>query len=186
MTDFKIKDFPFGQRYVVEIGESGRGRSKTCLIVSNMEVNPDNDEVMNGATWDDFIFSRKSVGGKEKISSLLYKMGAKKLCYLDSYGGYSRRRDGTIKFLKWDNTPLNQSDTLDFAVWGNGADGDAGRIGQWDICLWEKGHYIMTCQTSGHYDDKCFIQFPGEDGKIYECDSWEDLKQLYNTVVEEF
>ena len=149
-------------------------------------MNEGNDKVVESSTWDDYDFVVK----EERVTSLLYKKGCKALIYIDSYGGYSRRRNGTIMFRRWDFEPVAEiiadmaKHTAAFAVWGNGADGDAGRIGQWDICLMRRhADFIVTVVTSGHYDDRCAIKFPKSELTWF--DSWKELEECYAMTVAE-
>lgn len=64
---------------------------------------------------------------------------------LSAEGGYTRRGNGTIKVLS------SQKDKFEVMARGNGADGDAGRIGYWD-CLLLKApdtDAIVRVRTSG-------------------------------------
>ena len=185
--NFLKKNFPFGERYLIKIGSTtSRGWSGRNLIISNLEVNEANDKVVESSTWDDYDFIVK----EGHVTSLFYKKGCKALVYVDSYGGYSRRRNGTIMFRRWDFEPIaeiiadREKHTAAFAVWGNGADGDAGRIGQWDICLMRRANdFIVTVVTSGHYDDRCAIKFPNSE--LLWFDSWGELEECYEMTVAE-
>lgn len=105
----------FGTLYQVAVGSFGRGRKPVVLTA------PQGCTLRNGANPNFTIGVTKS--GKPRIVATT---GDDSLYLLvDSYGGYSRRGCGYVHLLS----------NAEAVVVGNGADGDAGRIGQWDIIL---------------------------------------------------
>ena len=114
--EMKAKEMPFGVLNCVELGESGRGRK---LLVLPSEV-----DILEGLNPDITIGLSKT--GKPRINRFkdndLYLM-------IDTGYGYTRRGDGRVWVLKDDK------DKLQVLAGGYGADGDAGRIGNWDVMV---------------------------------------------------
>ena len=105
----------FGTLYQVSMGEKGRGRHELRLCVSSKDT-----VIEKGLNMDLSIGSTKS--GRPRIISQtnndLYLL-------LTTAGGYTRRGCGQVWL--WDK---NTAKYIKIAQ-GNGADGDAGRIGFW-------------------------------------------------------
>ena len=124
----------FGTIYQVGMGEVGRGRKFMALTC------PKGTVIKYGMNSDFSVGTTKS--GKPRINKkaddTLYMM-------LSAEGGYTRRGNGTIKVL------TSQKEKFKVMARGNGADGDAGRIGFWD-CLLLKApntNAIVRVRTSG-------------------------------------
>lgn len=109
----------FGTIYQIGMGEVGRGRKFMAMTCTA-------DTVIKNGMNPEFTVGRTKSGrpriNKERDPQNLYMM-------LSSEGGYTRRGDGTIQVLK------NQQDKFEILARGNGADGDAGKIGTWDCVL---------------------------------------------------
>lgn len=191
------KQFPFGIKTCLVIGESGRGRTQRTLIINGFEATDDECESLNKKPGDrqqgfdestpEYLARKNEKSGVEKllndfvfikkdgrITSLAYRKGANSLRYFDSYGGYSRRHNGIVTFY---DAATNEEieNTEAFAVRTNGADGDAGRIGQWDIVLYEKSNQrYCVVDYSGHYDEKCSLEI---NGTVFNYDSMSELKE---------
>ncbi len=110
----KEKQMPFGTLNCIELGESGRGRKLLVL--------PSETDVQEGMNPDITVGMSKT--GKPRINRFkdndLYII-------IDTGGGYTRRGDGRMWILRDD------VESLEVLSGGYGADGDAGRIGNWDV-----------------------------------------------------
>lgn len=104
----KDKQLSFGVLKAICLGEYGRGRKEIIL--------PSEYDVMEG--WNKEITIGTTRSGRPRIvkeqDSTIYLL-------LESNGGYTRRGNGRIKFIGGEEIAT-----------GWGADGDAGRIGNWD------------------------------------------------------
>lgn len=124
----------FGTIYQIGMGEVGRGRKFMALTC------PKDTKIEKGLNPDFTIGTTKS--GKPRINkkadNTLYMM-------LSAEGGYTRRGNGTIKVLE------SQREKFEVIARGNGADGDAGRIGFWDCMLLKAPNTdaIVRVRTSG-------------------------------------
>ncbi len=112
----KAKEMPFGNLNCIELGESGRGRK---LLVLPSEV-----DILEGLNPDITIGLSKT--GKPRINRFkdndLYLV-------LDTGAGYTRRGDGRVWISR------DQEESFEVLAGGYGADGDAGRIGNWDVLV---------------------------------------------------
>lgn len=149
--------YHFGELEVLRLGESGRGRQEIILPC------PPNTTVHSGINFLSIGFSRS---GKPKIvtqDSDVYLL-------INTYGGYTRRGDGKV-FIYGNGVSnvCNFRPVLEYKnrilAQGNGADGDAGRIGTWDTFLIkpQEGD-IYKVQFSGGRDGDVFIIYT--EGKI--------------------
>jgi len=138
----KVKrEFPFGVLNLVTLGEEGRGRRELRL--------PSNCDIAKGVNPNLTIGLTKSGrprvdrGDEEGIVYLL----------LSSEGGYTRRGNGKILFLKEDE------DSIEVLAIGNGADGTAGRIGYWTTALVKstKETYIRVKKSGGNPSTLLYI-----------------------------
>jgi hypothetical protein len=109
------KAMDFGEINFISLGESGRGRKEIIL--------PSSIEVSKGLNPTLFIGLTKT--NRPRINH--NEMNSKKEIHLllDSSGGYTRRGNGTISYYG----------AVEVIAVGNGADGDAGRIGQWTAAV---------------------------------------------------
>ena len=128
------RSFDFGTIWQIALGEKGRGRrllTLTCPTETSFKANSLNKEVSVGFT--------KS--GKPR---LIKKADSDLYLLLSAEGGYTRRGDGTVKVLK------THKDEFEVLARGNGADGDAGRIGFWDVVLVKApSNGVVRVRTSG-------------------------------------
>jgi len=101
------------------IGEKGRGRRGILL-----PTNVNKDSIDKGMNADLTIGLTKS--GRPRVNK-----GTDNELYmiLSSEGGYTRRGDGIIYM------PTTVKNQIYVLAVGNGADGDAGRIGTWRCCV---------------------------------------------------
>lgn len=111
------REFKFGIVEGISLGEHGRGRQQIFLPT------PQGLEGAVGGLRTDLTIGL-SKAGKPRINH-----GKDKDMYLalSTERGYTRRGNGVVK------TPVGQ--TVELIARGNGADGDAGRIGYWDVIL---------------------------------------------------
>jgi hypothetical protein len=145
--------FDFGDIYQLSFGEKGRGRKLISLTC------PEDCVLINGMNKYSIGFTKS---GKPRIvgdDGNLYLI-------LSAQGGYTRRGNGTIevpiteirrekayydsegKKNHYDGYYDNINTTC--LALGNGADGDAGRIGYWDVAiLTVVGSNTIRVRTSG-------------------------------------
>ncbi|MCD8007656.1 MAG: hypothetical protein LUF68_01745 [Clostridiales bacterium] len=112
------RTFDFGTIYQIGLGEQGRGRKMLALTC------PKGTELDSGMNEDYTI--RQTMSGRPRINKEqendLYLL-------LSTESGYTRRGDGYVAVLK------GREDAIDVMATGNGADGEAGRIGSWKTYL---------------------------------------------------
>lgn len=112
----KAKEMPFGTLNCIELGESGRGR-KLLVLPSEVDI----QEGLNP-----MVTIGLSKTGKPRVNRFkdneLYLL-------LDTGYGYTRRGDGRVWTLK------ENEESFQVLAGGYGADGDAGRIGNWDVLV---------------------------------------------------
>lgn len=148
------KTFDFGTIYQVGMGEVGRGRrfmSLTC---------PEGTEIKAGLNADYTVGTTKS--GKPRI---VKKADDTMYLMLSAQGGYTRRGNGTIKVLE------AHKGEFEVVARGNGADGDAGRIGYWD-CMTIKAprtDAIIRVRTSGGGYGTPSDLYVIHEGNVYHC-----------------
>lgn len=111
------KEMEWGKLHVIELGESGRGRRLISLPCPNelekLKVG-EHPELSIGVTKT----GRPRINTSRKGETYDYAI-------ISTEGGYTRRGDGYV--FGWAN---GEVETL---ASGNGADGDAGRIGSWNV-----------------------------------------------------
>nr|DAE48579.1 MAG TPA: hypothetical protein [Caudoviricetes sp.] len=151
----KDREMDWGTLHQITMGEHGRGRKLVALTCP-----ADIEEISAGLHKDLTIGSTKS--GNPRIikasDDRLYML-------LSAEGRYTRRGNGTIQVL--------QSDVDKYHVLrrGNGADGDAGRIGYWDCMVIEaaSNHGIIKVRTGGAGYGIPSDIYIIHDGKVYKC-----------------
>ena len=114
------KVFEFGKLHQICIGESGRGRKEIRLACPPDEKTT----IVKGLNKNYTIGTTKN--GKPRINK-----SSDEHLYLiiSTEGGYTRRGNGWIGMWK------NNTGNYEVIASGNGADGDAGRIGSWDCAV---------------------------------------------------
>ena len=148
------RNMDFGTIYQVGMGEVGRGRKFMALTC------PKGTVLKEGMNPDFTIGTTKS--GKPRINkrddNTLYMM-------LSSKGGYTRRGNGTIKVL------ASRKERFEIISLGNGADGDAGRIGYWDCILLKAPNTdaIVRVRTSGSGYGTPSDLYVIHKGEVYHC-----------------
>ena len=93
---------------------------------------------------------------------------------LSSERGYTRRGNGVIK------APVSQ--TVELIARGNGADGDAGRIGYWDVILVKANEgdvFRVTWGGSGYNYEPTF--YVVHNNQIFEADQ-QEVEELYESL----
>lgn len=160
------KEMKFGAVTGVAIGESGRGRREVFLPTpGGVQIG----EVIEGLRTDLTVGLSKS--GRPRIDQ---RKEDEIYLVLSSERGYTRRGDGYIK------APTGQQ--VELIARGNGADGDAGRIGSWDAVVIKSRDgdvFRLTWGGSGYGYDATFYVVSG--GKVYAADQPE-VEDLYQSL----
>lgn len=136
------RTFDFGKIWQLSVGEKGRGRKLLSLTC------PPQTKLAVGMNQDYTIGLTKS--GKPRIFRMDQTAEPDRdysaYMLLSSQGGYTRRGNGRIFVLK------NQREEIQVLAEGNGADGDAGRIGWWSVKLLKplvSGDLVIRCRLGG-------------------------------------
>lgn len=163
-TEVSAREFKFGVVNGIALGEHGRGRQQIFLPT------PKDLEGSIGGLRSDLTIGL-SKAGKPRINR-----GKDKDIYLalSSERGYTRRGNGVVK------VPASQ--TVELIARGNGADGDAGRIGYWDVILVkakEGDVFRVTWGGSGYGYEPTF--YVVHNGKVLEADQ-QEVEDLYESI----
>jgi len=130
----EVRSFEFGEISQVCLGEKGRNRQLLALTC------PTETEVKKGMNPGITIGLTKS--GKPRIFT---KEDNQLYMLLSSKGGYTRRGNGSIQLLQ-----SASGEDYQILARGRGADGDAGRIGHWDVILLKApAEGIVRVRTGG-------------------------------------
>lgn len=159
--------YDFGEINQVRLGEVGRGRKPLCITVGN-GIGKDSWE---GLKEDLTIGTTKS--GKPKM----LKGNDGLFLILSSKGGYTRRGCGYVLVNK------EHQNNVKVIARGNGADGDAGRIGSWSVVLIKiidpnKPVDIVVQYGGGVRHDYIVVR----EGKIYRARGEEEVRDLIDTL----
>lgn len=163
-TEATAREFKFGIVEGISLGEHGRGRQQIFLPT------PQGLEGAVGGLRTDLTIGLTKAGrprvnrGKDKDMYLA----------LSSERGYTRRGNGVIK------TPAGQ--TVELIARGNGADGDAGRIGYWDVVLVKANEddvFRVTWGGSGYGYEPTF--YVVHNNQIFEADQ-QEIEDLYESL----
>ena len=129
------RKFDFGTIYQVSAGEKGRGRKLLTLTCPKDVVVPE-EKLVKELT----VGMTKS--GKPRLFA---KKDGDMYLLLSAQGGYTRRGCGTLYTL------AGHLGDVSVLASGNGADGDAGRIGFWDVLLLKVNvpETVIRVRTSG-------------------------------------
>ena len=158
----------FGNLKGITIGEKGRGRWEVFLPTQNCV---DKDTIEEGLHKDLSISLSKT--GKPKI---IKKEEDKIFLILDSEHAYTRRGDGKIFALT-----ANREEAKVIAR-GNGADGLAGRIGQWDAIILEaKDGDVFRVRWGSYNYGKATTIYTIHNGEVYFADL-PDVEDLYDSL----
>lgn len=163
-TEVSAREFKFGVVNGIALGEHGRGRQQIFLPT------PKDLEGSIGGLRSDLTIGL-SKAGKPRINR-----GKDKDIYLalSSERGYTRRGNGVVK------VPASQ--TVELIARGNGADGDAGRIGYWDVILVkakEGDVFRVTWGGSGYGYEPTF--YVVHNCKVLEADQ-QEVEDLYESI----
>ena len=112
----ETKEMPWGTLKAITLGEKGRGRKSYSL--------PCEVDIEKGSNA--YLTIGETKTGNPKA---IKKEDDNIFLLVDTYNGYTRRGNGYVQKLK------KQTELTSVLVQANGADGDAGRIGQWDDIL---------------------------------------------------
>ena len=148
------RKFDFGIIHQIGMGEHGRGRKFMALTC------PENSIIKKGLNQDYTIGKTKS--GKPKV---IKKFDETLYMLLSAEGDYTRRGNGTIMVL------ANQKDKFEVLSRGNGADGEAGRIGFWVCMLLQVPNTdaIIRVRTSGAGYGTPSDLYVIHHGNVYHC-----------------
>jgi len=163
-TEVVTREFKFGTVNGISLGEHGRGRQQIFLPT------PKELEGSIGGMRSDLTIGL-SKSGKPRIN---YGKDKDMYLALSSERGYTRRGNGVVK------VPAGQ--TVELIARGNGADGDAGRIGYWDVVLVkarEGNVFRVTWGGSGYGYEPTF--YVVHNGQVLEADQ-QEVEDLYESV----
>lgn len=158
------REFKFGIVEGISLGKHGRGRQQIFLPT------PQGLKGAVGGLRTDLTIGL-SKAGKPRINH-----GKDKDMYLalSTERGYTRRGNGIVK------TPVGQ--TVELIARGNGADGDAGRIGYWDVILVKANEgdvFRVTWGGSGYGYEPTF--YVVHNGQVFEADQ-QEVEDLYESL----
>jgi len=160
------KEMKFGTVTGVAIGEYGRGRREVFLPTpKSIQA----DDIIKELRSDLTIGTSKS--GRPRIDA---RKDDDIYLILSSERDYTRRGDGYIE--------APESQEIELIARGNGADGDAGRIGSWDAVIVKAKDgdvFRLTWGGSGYGYDATFYVVSG--GKVYSADQPE-IEDLYESL----
>ena len=163
-TEVTAREFKFGTVNGIALGEHGRGRQQIFLPT------PQGLEGTIGELRTDLTIGLTKAGEprinriKDKDIHLV----------LSTERSYTRRGNGVVK------TPASQ--TIELIARGNGADGDAGRIGYWDVVLVKANEgdvFRVTWGGSGYGYEPTFYMV--HNGQVFEADQ-QEVEDLYESV----
>ena len=163
-TEVVAKKLKFGTIEGISLGEHGRGRQQIFLPV------PHGLEGSIGGLRP-YLTIGLTKAGKPRINR-----GKDKDIYLalSTERGYTRRGNGVVK------TPVGQ--TVELIARGNGADGDAGRIGYWDVVLVKANEgdvFRVTWGGSGYsYEPTFYVVY---NNQVFEADQ-QEIEELYESL----
>ena len=164
VTEVIAREFKFGAVEGISLGEHGRGRQQVFLPTP---------QGLEGAVggWRTDLTIGLSKAGKPRINRSKDK---DMYLALSSERGYTRRGNGIIK------VPVGQ--TVELIARGNGADGDAGRIGYWDVVLIKANEgdvFRVTWGGSGYGYEPTF--YVVHNNQVFEADQ-QEVEDLYENL----
>ncbi len=163
-TEVVAKKLKFGTIEGISLGEHGRGRQQIFLPT------PQGMEGAVGGLRTDLTIGLTKAG-KPRINRVKDK---DIYLALSTERGYTRRGNGVIK------TPVSQ--TVELIARGNGADGDAGRIGYWDVVLVKANEgdvFRVTWGGSGYDYEPTF--YVVHNNQVFEADQ-QEVEDLYESL----
>jgi len=153
----EIREMTFGPLAGIALGERGRGRNEVFVPT------PEGVEEISG------MVENLSIGRTRSGRCRIVRGNHGFFAVLSSEGGYTRRGNGSISSLA-----ENPAHTLDTAM---GADGDAGRIGNWSAKILEMppaGETIIRVRRSGgnpsdliRFDGYAFQAIPNDQIELF-------------------
>lgn len=148
----ETRKMSFGDLKCVAMGEKGRGRKEILLpSLSNITVGL-NRELTIGM----------SRNGRPRINRVDPQKDNTMYLLIDTYGGYSRRGDGYVSFR------VEQG--FEIIAEGNGADGDAGRIGSWGVYVIkapvDEKLKLIKIKYSGNANKISYLAVLGQDFRL--------------------
>ena len=160
------KEMKFGTVIGVAIGEYGRGRREVFLPTpKSVQADDIIDELRSDLTIGTSKSGRPRIDARKDDDIYLI---------LSSKRDYTRRGNGYIR------APKGQE--VELIARGNGADGDAGRIGYWNAVIVKAKDgdvFRLTWGGSGYGYDATF--YVVSDGKVYSADQPE-IEDLYESL----
>ncbi len=159
-------EMDWGLLYRYEAGEEGRGRRLLYLPTS-----PNAIDIEAGLHKDLTIGFTKT--GRPRVNKV---EDNKMYMLLSTEGGYTRRGNGVIYCL------FTQENDIKILSRGNGADGDAGRIGYWDVLLLEvSGEVVIRVRTGGGGYGTPSDLYVVHSGNVFHC-TLENVNELYDQL----
>ena len=163
-TEVSAREFKFGVVNGIALGEHGRGRQQIFLPT------PKDLEGSIGGLRSDLTIGLSKAGkpriNREKDKDIYLALSSER--------GYTRRGNGVVK------VPASQ--TVELIARGNGADGDAGRIGYWDVVLVkakEGDVFRVTWGGSGYGYEPTFYVVHND--QVLEADQ-QEVEDLYESL----
>lgn len=161
----------FGTIHQMAFGEKGRGRKLLALTCQQPDM-----ELMANKLHENMNISSTRTGKPKLVHS---NTSTELYMLLSAQGGYTRRGNGVIRVLK------GQEDNFEVVARGNGADGDAGRIGTWDVVLLKiqdvNKDFVVCVRTSGGGYGTPSDLYIYHGGKMYHCTS-DTCHEAYDTL----
>lgn len=149
----ETRKMSFGDLKCVTLGEKGRGRKEILLpSLSNIRCGL-NKELTVGVTKN----------GRPRINKIKPQEEDNSMYLLiDTYGGYSRRGSGYINY--------QEGQGFEILAEGNGADGDAGRIGTWGVYVIkapvDDRLKFIKIKYSGKENKEAYLAVIGQDVRL--------------------
>lgn len=148
----ETRKMSFGDLKCVVMGEKGRGRKEILLpSLSNIVVGLNKDLTIG-----------MSRNGRPRINRVDHQKDNSMYLLIDTYGGYSRRGDGYVSF--------REEQGFEILAEGNGADGDAGRIGSWGVYVIkapvDEKLKMIKIKYSGNANKIAYIAVLGQDVRL--------------------
>lgn len=162
----EVREMKFGQVTGVAIGEYGRGRREVFLPTPN-GIEGEIANLRTDLTIGQSKSGRPRINRAPANDSEIYLL-------LSTKRGYTRRGDGCIR--------VPEGQEVQIIARGNGADGDAGRIGQWTALVLKAKDgdiFRVTWAGYGYGFDATFYVVLG--GKVYVADQPE-IEDLYESL----
>ena len=163
-TEVSAREFKFGVVNGIALGEHGRGRQQIFLPT------PKDLEGSIGGLRSDLTIGLSKAGkpriNREKDKDIYLALSSER--------GYTRRGNGVVK------VPASQ--TVELIARGNGADGDAGRIGYWDVVVVKTNEgdvFRVTWGGSGYGYEPTFYMV--HNGQVFEADQ-QEVEDLYESI----